>query len=295
MKYFRRLLGSAYFTLTLIGNTNITAIAGERALSADPRTRSVLGIGFLWTQQSQKVVNKLTSKTDFVDVILSSGKVDIFEKVPPPVRVACIALALEKNDGRPYPGIKETIETLRKHGVAPDRVIIAYNPERRGRQAGGTPAGEIDDLVTSVRRARQMTQDYGAPLLVGPGLREMMQREHLYPELAKHCDIWMIQSQRLQLDPDTRELVDPAEYRVRVERIVNSLRQGNEDIRVFVQVVTHAGRPRTALTAEQTAVYALAIEDIVDAVRIYGACGDLLGQIIARLKDGKKLSKYPKE
>ena len=280
MRRFRRLLASACFMLTALGGADDAARGDEQTLSADLRTRPGLGIGFLWTLQSQKVVGKLTSAADFVDVILDPGKSDVFENVKPPVRVACIALALERNDARPFPGIKETIETLRKNDVAPQRVIIAYNPER----APGTPSAEMDDLVTSVRRARQMAQAYGAPLLIGPGLKEMMQREHLYPELAKHCDIWMIQSQRLQLDLATRRPVDPAEYRVSVKRIVDSLRQGNPTIRVFVQVVTTSERGTKVMTAEQVAAFARAVEDIVDAVRIYGASGELLTQIIERLR-----------
>lgn len=38
------------------------------------------------------------------------------------------------------------------------------------------------------------------------------------------------------------------------------------------------------MTAEQVAAYALAVEDLVDAVRIYGASGELLTQIIERLR-----------
>jgi lysophospholipase L1-like esterase len=280
LRRFRKLLASVCLVLTVLGGANDVARGDEKTLSANPRTRPGLGIGFLWTLQSQKVVDKLTSAADFVDVILDPGKSDVFEKVKPPVRVACIALALEKNDARPFPGIKETIETLRQQDVAPQRVIIAYNPER----APGTPSAEMDDLVASARRARQMAQAYGAPLLIGPGLKEMMQREHLYPELAKHCDMWLIQSQRLQLDLATRKPVDPAEYRVNVKRIVDSLRQGNPNIRVFVQVVTTAERGTKVLTAEQIAAFARAVEDIVDAVRIYGASEPLLSQIIDRLR-----------
>jgi hypothetical protein len=52
---------------------------------------------------------------------------------------------------------------------------------------------------------------------MGPGLNAMASREHLYPELAKHCDIWMIQTQRLQLDPQTATPVGPERYRDEVK------------------------------------------------------------------------------
>lgn len=253
---------------------------GGNAKAEDRRPGSRLGIGFLWTLQSQQVVDKLTSEKDFVDLILGPGKLDVFEKAKPPVRVGCIARSLEKNDVRPFPGVKETIETLRQAGIAPQRVIIAYNPERQP----GTPTREMDDLVASARHAGQMAQAYGAPLLIGPGLRDMERREQLYPELAKHCDIWMIQSQRLQLDPATRKPASPVEYRAKVKRIVDSLRKGNPEIRIFVQVVTTAERGTSVMTAEQIAAYARAVEDLVDAVRIYGGSGELLSQIIERLR-----------
>lgn len=253
-------------------------------LSADPsgagQPKSSLGIGFLWTAQSETVVGRLKSEKDFVDVILGPGKVDVFDKLKPPLRVACIARSLEKNEARPFPGIKETIDILRKAGVAPERVIIAYNPEGQP----GTPTTELRELVASSRKAREMAKAYGAPLLVGPGLRDMSQREELYPELAKCCDIWMIQSQRLQLDEATRKPVDVGVYREKVKRIVDKLREGNPKIRVFVQLVTTAERGSVVLSSEQIVGFARSIEDLVDAVRIYGAPADLLNQIIERLR-----------
>ena len=209
-----------------------------------------LGIGFLWTRQSQPLVARLSTDKDFVDTILSPGKLDIFEQVKLPVRVACNALALERNEGRPLPGLRETVDTLRRNRIPPERVVLAYNPENQP----GTPVQEMQDLVASVRRAKEIAQEFGAPLLVGPGLREMMQREELYPELAKHCDIWLIQSQRLQLDLATRKPVEPTAYREGVKRIVDRLREGNPEIKVFVQIVTTAERGTVVLTAEQIAL-----------------------------------------
>ena len=247
--------------------------------STEKRTGPTLGIGFLWTLRSQHVAGKLSSEKDFVDTILDERKLDVFDKVRPPVRVAGISLSLEQNEGRPFRGVKETIETLRRANIPPERVIIAYNPERRP----GTPAQEMDNLVESVRRAELMAKAYGAPLLVGPGLREMEQREHLYPELAKHCDVWLIQSQRLQFDSVTRKPVGIEEYRQKVKRIADSLRKGNPRIRIIVQVMAAAKRGTVILTAEQFVASAMAIEDLVDAVRIYGASPEVLSQVIDRL------------
>ena len=112
----------------------------------------------------------------------------------------------------------------------------------------------------------------------------MKGREHLYPDLAKTCEIWMIQSQRLQLDEATRKPVEVDVYREKVKRIVGLLREGNPNIRIFVQLVTTAERGTVVLSAEQIAAFARSIEDLVDAVRIYGAPADLLNQIIDRLR-----------
>ena len=140
------------------------------------------------------------------------------------------------------------------------------------------------DLVANSRKAKQIAQAYGALLAVGPGLRDMQGREHLYPELAKTCDIWMIQSQRLQLDEATRKPVEVGVYREKVKRIVDKLREGNPKIRVFVQLVTTAERGTIVLSAEQIVGFARSLEGLADAVRIYGAPAGLLNQIIERLR-----------
>lgn len=254
--------------------------AAGTALADEPPPMPPLGIGFLWYPRSEEAAARLTSESDFVDLILSGGRLDVFDQVRPPVRVVCLALSLERNDARPFPGVRETIDLLRAAAVDPARVVIGYNPER----APGTTAQEMDDLLGSVQRAGDMARAYGSPLLVGPGLREMQQREELYPELAKHCDIWLIQSQRLQMDPATRQVATPAEYRAGIERIVDRLRRGNPEIKVFVQVLASGRRDETLFTAEQVVAYARAIEDLVDAVRIYGGSAQLLEDVINQLR-----------
>ncbi len=246
----------------------------------EQRTRAELGIGFLFTEQSKAVTGHLGAAGDFVDVIIGPGKLEVFDHVKQPVRVGCISMSLERQAGRPFPGVRESIEILRQAKVDPGRVIIAYNPERRPK----LPSAELDALVESVKRAKVLAADYGAPLLVGPGLREMQGKEHLYAELARHCDIWLIQSQRLQLDAGTRRPVSVEQYRARVRQIVEKLREGNPQIRVVVQLVTTAERGEVVLTAEQLAGFARSVEDLVDGVRLYGASAELLEQTIALLR-----------
>lgn len=260
---------------------------GAEPASADPaKSSSNLGIGFLWTTQSRQMAGKTGTGKDFVDVILGPGKMEVFREIKPPMRVACIARSLVRNDARPFPGIQESIELLKRAQVSPERVLIAYNPEGQP----GTPAQELDELVESVRKAKAMAAAYGAPLVVGPGLRYMQPREHLYPELARSCDIWMIQSQRLQLDEAEHKPVPVSLYREKVRHIVDRLRSGNPNIRIFVQLVTTAERGRVTLGAAQIAAYARSIEGLVDAVRIYGAPAGLLAQIIDELRPAGTLA-----
>lgn len=238
------------------------------------------GVGFLWTQNSREVARELTSASDFVDVILGPGKLDVFDEVRPPVRVACLFRSLKKDESRPFPDLGETLALLRKMGIGPERVILAYNPERQP----GTPSGEMDDLAGSVARAKELAREWGAPLLVGPGLREMEQHEDLYSELARHCDLWMIQSQRLQLDLATRQPVSPARYREGVRRIVERLREGNPKLRIYVQLVTTAERGRRDLTVDELAAFADAVADLVDGFRLYGGSPELLRGFLSRVR-----------
>ena len=238
-----------------------------------------LGIGFMWYARSEEVAKRLDGEQDFVDLILGGDKLRVFQEIKPPVSVVCLSLALWRHEVRPFPGVADTIEMLRAAEIPPERIIIGYNPER----APGTPPEEMDNLLESVQAAKALADEFGSPLLVGPGLREMRQREDLYPELAKHCDIWLIQSQSLQMNA-SRELTTVAEYRAGVERIVGMLRAGNPEVQVFVQIVA-SGRPDADLFAAEELVERIrAIEDLVDAVRIYGDSPALLGEIVDLLR-----------
>jgi hypothetical protein len=130
-------------------------------------------------------------------MMLGPEKVRYIRSLKPPARAMCISESLE--------GVARAVKILQEANIEPERVYIAYNPEPRppgARQC--TPREELDDYLGSLKKARELVKDYGAPLIMGPGLIEMAKREHLYPEMAKHCDIWMIQTQRLQLDLETQ-------------------------------------------------------------------------------------------
>jgi putative CocE/NonD family hydrolase len=252
---------------------------GSDAQQADKGNR--LGVGFLIGRSTEPLVPLLEGDRDFLEMMLGPGKIRYIRALKPPVRALCICESLES--------VAKTVTLLREAEIGPERVYLAYNPEPRppgARQC--TPREELDDYLGSLQKARQVVKDYGAPLIMGPGLSEMTKREHLYPALAQHCDIWMIQTQRLQLDPQTGTPSSPQRYREEVKRIVGLLRRGNPGIRIFVQVIPlQATAERKAFfTAERVAAYVLAVADLVDSAKIYGGNAELIAEVVKRVRRG---------
>jgi len=244
---------------------------------ADPPARKdppkgKLGMGFLLTPTTEGVLPRLTSERDFVDLVLGPGKVPLVKGIKPPVQVACLSMSLQ--------GMEKTVSLLKEEGIPPDRILVGYNPEQRE----VTPAEELKDLLGSLKRGRELAGRIKARFLVGPGLRFMEAHEDLYPEAARLCDAWVIQSQRLQVKPDSREAVPAQEYRTRVKKIVDLLRQGNPGIVIIVQILSGRGKGDPLFNAEQIAGYALAIEDLVAAVRIYGGSKELILEVLDRIR-----------
>ncbi len=243
---------------------------------------SRLGVGFLIGKGTEELIPLLSRENDFLEMMLGPEKLRYIPKLKPPARAMCISENLE--------GVARAVKMLQEANIEPERVYIAYNPEPRppgARQC--TPREELDDYLASVKEARELVKDYGAPLVMGPGLIEMAKREHLYPEMAKHCDIWMIQTQRLQFDLETQKPTSDEHYREGVKRIVGLLRQGNPDIQVFVQIIPLQKTPerREVFTAERLASYLMSVEDLVDAAKIYGGNTELIAELIQRLRNGR--------
>jgi predicted acyl esterase len=266
---------AASIILALLNSTASPAAADQSRPAGET---SRLGVGFLIGKGTESLLPLLTRDNDFLEMMLGPGKVRYIRSLAPPARAMCICESLE--------GVARTVRILEEADIAPERVYIAYNPEPRppgARQC--TPREELDDYLGSLKKARELVKAYGAALVMGPGLIEMAKREELYPELAKHCDIWMIQTQRLQLDLESGEPRSDEYYREQVKRIVAMLRQGNRDIRVFVQIIPlqATSERRETFTAERLTSYLLAVEDLVDAVKIYGGNTELIAEVIERL------------
>jgi hypothetical protein len=218
-----------------------------------------LGIGFGMGRAAGDLAPLMTGENDFVDTMArGAGLAGIKRLTAQGVRVSCVFLSLEQ--------MRETISALKQTGV--QCAYLAYNPE----QNQHTPREELDDFVGSVKEAKQLAKQYGAPLVVGPGMRFITSREGDYGKAAPNVDVWLIQSQRFQIDRDTSKRATPEEYRKNVQRVVDLIHQGNPRTKIWVQIIICPGaRPGNDFSAEEIVRLARAIEDIVDAVRIYTA------------------------
>lgn len=269
-------------TLTVLVEAGVLATrlpAAPSPAPQPPEKRSRLGSGFLIGRSTEPLIPLLDGDRDFLEMMLGPGKLRFVRAIRPSARAMCICESLE--------GVARTVQLLKDAEIGPERVYIAYNPEPRPPQARQcTPREELEDYPGSLKKARELVKQYGSPLVFGPGLREMARREELYPELAKQCDIWMIQTQRLQLDADTGTPASLEQYRQEVKRIVGLLRQGNPRIRVFIQLIPlQATAERKAyFTAQRVASYALAVEDLVESVKIYGGNAELITEAIKYLR-----------
>lgn len=236
-----------------------TQLATAAAQATKPDAGRNLGIGFGLNREIGDLVLTMRGKNDFVDTMVrGSGLNEMKRLTARGVKVSSVFLSLTQ--------MRETISTLKKSGIK--CAYLAYNPEQNQR----IPRAELDDFVGSVKRAKELATAYGAPLVVGPGMRFMTSREGDYAKAAPYADVWLIQSQRFQIDRDTSKHATPEEYRKNVQRIVNLIHQGNPQTKIWVQIIICPGaRPGNDFPAEEIVSLAQAIEDIVDAVRIYTA------------------------
>ena len=149
-----------------------------------------------------------------------------------------------------------SLEALEQKAQRAQERGLAYEALAYGLETTATtPEEEWQDMVDATAQARAIADRYGKLLLMGPGFRLMSQNEDLYPARAALADIWMLQTQRLQLSPPGPE------YRAEVERIVALIEAGNPGISVWAQITLP---PDRAPDAEEWLAYRAAIADLVD-------------------------------
>ncbi|HEX6386748.1 MAG TPA: hypothetical protein VF177_18935 [Anaerolineae bacterium] len=105
-----------------------------------------------------------------------------------------------------------------------DRIdIVGYNLE----QGLANPADEQADPVGSAQRMRALAQQYGLKLAFGPD-HDLALSDG--PAIAPYVDIFVLQVQRVQTEPDTvQDFVLP---------LVPRLRQANPELEISVQIRT---------------------------------------------------------
>jgi hypothetical protein len=149
-----------------------------------------------------------------------------------------------------------SLEDLERVAEQAEASGLAYEALGYGLETSNTtPEAEWHDLVGSTQEARAIADRYGKLLVMGPGFRLMSQNEDKYAAMAALADIWVLQTQRLQLsEPEVG-------YRQEVERVVGLIRAGKPDIEIWAQITLLPDRepdPETWLA------FRAAIDDLVE-------------------------------
>lgn len=126
-----------------------------------------------------------------------------------------------------------------------------------------TPVAEYQDLVGSTQKAAALAHQAGKLLLMIPGFKLMSENQSDYPAMAALSDIWVIQTQQLQVNP-----AGPA-YRQAVQQVIALLKQGHPGISIWAQISVTPGK--TPLTADEWLAYRSSIVDLVDGAFVYDA------------------------
>ncbi|MBU1085021.1 MAG: hypothetical protein ABII08_01655 [Candidatus Beckwithbacteria bacterium] len=238
----------------LVGLLIVVGIVKQEQMPTKP-SKSLLGIGLGLSPTTLTIAHEL-SEVDFVDNKATGREVreNIKELESYPVKTVCVSLNLTE--------MREKVSVLSDENVNCD--YLGFNPEQRGK----IPNSELEDLVSSVKSARDIAQGYGAQLLTGPGMKFMLSNEELY-SAAKYSDVWIIQSQQFQIDNKTGVKAEPEEYSAEVGRVVDMLKSSNPEIIIWVQIMIEPGeRDENEFSPDEIIALARSIEKDVDAIRI---------------------------
>jgi hypothetical protein len=149
--------------------------------------------------------------------------------------------------------MREKAEQARKRGVPYEGLAYGLETSR------STPYEEWQDLVGATEEAKDIANEYGKLLVMGPGYRLMSENPDRYPQMAALSDIWILQTQRLQVDP-------PGEaYRANVQGVVEQIRSGNPEISIWAQITLPPDREPSA---DEWLAYRRSIIDLVDGTYI---------------------------
>jgi hypothetical protein len=149
-----------------------------------------------------------------------------------------------------------SLDELQNKGTKANASGLSYEGLGYGLETSQTtPEAEWKNLVKSTELARDLVDQYGKLLVMGPGFQLMSRNEDKYAPMAALADVWMLQTQQLQKNP-------PGDaYRNEVERLVGLIRSKNPEIKIWAQITLPPDRdPDAAEWLE----YRRLIVDLVD-------------------------------
>jgi hypothetical protein len=153
-----------------------------------------------------------------------------------------------------------SLEGLRQRAEEAERRGVRYEALSYGLETSRTtPEEEWQDLIGSTEKARAIADEYGKLLVMGPGFRLMSENWDKYPEMAALADLWVLQTQRLQVNPPG------SEYRQDVQRVVDQIRAGNPNISIWAQITLPPDREPDA---EEWLAYHSSIADLVEGTYV---------------------------
>lgn len=153
-----------------------------------------------------------------------------------------------------------SLSMLQRKAERADREGTQFEALTYGLETGpGTPDEEWQDPVGATQVGRAIADRYGKLLLMGPGFRLMSQNWDKYPPMTALADMWMLQTQQLQVNPP-----GPT-YRQEVEKVVNHIKAGNPDISIWAQITLPPDREPDA---EEWMAYRESIADLVDGTYV---------------------------
>lgn len=148
------------------------------------------------------------------------------------------------------------LQDLQSKAQAAQQQGIPYEGLAYGLETGkSTPDSEWQDLVGSTQKARDIANQYGKLLVMGPGYQLMSQNTDKYTPMAALADVWVFQTQKLQADPPGQT------YRQNVQNIVDLIKAGNPKIKIWAQITLP---PNQTPDAAYWLSYRDSIKDIVD-------------------------------
>jgi hypothetical protein len=179
----------------------------------------------------QAVANDEGELSDlWIDLSMGAPLVDLFNERAKPQDIARVEhisqldLLEDVTSGKKLVVFKSAADAIRLLPHIHQNIdIVGYNLEH----GPANPIFEQENPVESIQRLREVTDQYGLELALGPD-RRFAQSDGV--AMAPYADYFIFQVQKVQTEPDTvYEFVEP---------LLKEIRQANPDIEVSLQIRT---------------------------------------------------------